>query len=201
MLSFFVTIFALPNWIIMSIQELKNKNVVLYILNKAPEKTVDRLKLIKLIWLADRWHLNQYGRKITKADYYALPFGPVASQVLDLLKRNEDCIKKIGNNQVALAQADEKYLSQTDRDILNKVWDEMNKLGQLELVDFSHNFPEWKRYETYLKDSSMPNSYRMVEEDFFEKNDFMNVVDDETRESSKEEYLRSKHFNSYLANL
>ncbi len=198
MLSIFVTIFAVPNWIIMSLQELKNKNVVLYLLNKAPEKTVDRLKLVKLIWLADRWHLNQYGRKITKADYYAMPFGPVASQILDLLNKNEDSIKRFGNNQVALAQADEKYLSATDREILTKVWDGLNSSNQLDLVDFSHQFPEWKRYESYLKNQFMPNSYEMVEEDFFEKNDFMNMVDDETRETSKEEYLRSKHFNSFF---
>lgn len=182
----------------MNLQELKNKNVVLYLLNKAPERTIDRLKLIKLLWMADRWHLNEYGRKITKSTYSAMPYGPVASQVLDLLNLNENSIRRMGNNQIALEDPDTKFLSRTDQEILDKVWEGLKDSHQLDLVDFSHQFPEWKRYESYLNDDSMPNSYPIVEEDFFERNGFKNVVEDDVRESSKEEYLLAKYLQSAL---
>ncbi|MBB1644953.1 Panacea domain-containing protein [Sphingobacterium sp. UME9] len=185
----------------MNLTELKNTNVTLYLLNKAPECTIDRLKLIKLIWLADRLHLNKYGRQITKSAYSAMPRGPVASKVLDLLNSDIDSIKRIGNNQIAMLKADEKYLSVTDKEIIDFVWDKLKDSHQLDLVDFSHQFPEWKRFESYLADSNMPNSYAIVEEDFFEKNDFANIVSDDIRESSKEEFLiRKSIYSSFQIN-
>lgn len=182
----------------MSLQEQKNKNVILYFLNKSPEKSLDRLKLMKLLWLSDRYHLNKYGRKITKSEYFAMPRGPVASEILDLLNKNEDSIKRLGNNQIAIQETDTKFLSKTDMLIMDEVWNYFKDAHQFDLVNSSHEFPEWKRFENYLQDPNMPNSYVIVEEDFFEKNDFLNAVCDEIRESSKQEYLYNKSLTSAL---
>ena len=182
----------------MDLTQLKNKNIILYLINKSPENSLDRLKLVKLLWLADRFHLNKYGRKITKSDYCAMPRGPVASKILDLLNISEDSIKRFGNNQIAIEKADERFLSTTDKEILDIVWTNLKDSHQLDLVDFSHKFPEWKRFEEYIKDPSMPDSYPIVEEDFFEKNDFFNAVSDDIRESSKKEFLTNKSFQKAL---
>jgi len=45
--------------------------------------SIDLLKLVKLIFYADREHLVRYGRPITGGIYRALPLGPVAVNVLD----------------------------------------------------------------------------------------------------------------------
>ena len=37
------------------------------------------MKAIKLVWMADRLHLREYGRPITNDDYVAMKFGPVGS--------------------------------------------------------------------------------------------------------------------------
>lgn len=176
----------------MTLSQLKNKNVVLYILSKSPERSMNRLKLVKLIWLADRLHINKYGRKITKTSYVAMPHGPVASEILDLLKSDSDAIKPLGTNNVALENPDLKYLSSTDIESLDYIYDSLKDNDRFELRDFSHLFPEWKRFEDLLNDKSLPNSYPMIEEDFFIENEYMNLVPSEIRESSRSEYTTKK---------
>ena len=43
-------------------------------------------KICKLLFLADKYHLVRYGRPITGDVYCALPYGPVPSEALDILK-------------------------------------------------------------------------------------------------------------------
>ena len=50
--------------------------------------TINKMKSIKLIWLADRLHLRKYGRSITGDEYFALPNGPVPSATRDVLECN-----------------------------------------------------------------------------------------------------------------
>src|ERR1700739_3442083 len=49
----------------------------------------DHYQAVKFFYLADKEHLNRYGRPITYEKYCALPYGPVASNVLDLLRGNK----------------------------------------------------------------------------------------------------------------
>jgi uncharacterized phage-associated protein len=46
---------------------------------------LDKYKIGKLLFLADKYHLVQYGRPIIGDCYYALKYGPVPSHALDLL--------------------------------------------------------------------------------------------------------------------
>lgn len=46
---------------------------------------LDKYKICKLLFLADKYHLVKYGRPIIGDRYFALPYGPVPSEVLDLL--------------------------------------------------------------------------------------------------------------------
>ncbi len=66
--------------------------VLHYILKKLGK--ADKLKLIKLIFLADKYHLLKYGRTITEDDYYAMELGPVASIVKDILSFNDFTLSK-----------------------------------------------------------------------------------------------------------
>lgn len=182
----------------MNLQELKNKNVVLYLLSKSPNKTIDRIKLIKLIWLADRFHLNKYGRKITKSSYVAMPHGPVASEILNFLNRENGVVKRVYNNQIALVEPEDKYLSKSDKEVLDTIWDQLKDHAPMLLRDFSHNFPEWTRFEEFLNDHTMQNSFPMIEEDFFEDNKFFNAVSPDVKSSSIAEYHSKKSFLNSL---
>jgi len=57
--------------------------LLLYLAHKRPG--ADKYQAVKFFYLADREHLRRFGRPITFDNYYALWYGPVASNALDLL--------------------------------------------------------------------------------------------------------------------
>jgi uncharacterized phage-associated protein len=56
----------------------------------------DKYQAVKFFYLADREHLNRFGRPITQEAYYALPFGPVASNAMDLIERDRIPMRELG---------------------------------------------------------------------------------------------------------
>ncbi len=58
---------------------------VLYILNKAG-KPLDTHKISKILYFADREHLAKYGTTITDDSYIAMKYGPVPSNIYDIIK-------------------------------------------------------------------------------------------------------------------
>jgi uncharacterized phage-associated protein len=69
--------------------EEKAVAAVLYLIAKNIE-ALDKYKLAKLLFLADKFHLVRYGRPITGDEYCALPYGPVPSATLNILNREEN---------------------------------------------------------------------------------------------------------------
>ena len=57
---------------------------ILYIAKNSSEPTFHRIA--KLLYFADRLHLERYGRFICGDDYVAMKHGPVPSEVYDILK-------------------------------------------------------------------------------------------------------------------
>lgn len=62
----------------------KTINAVLYVAHKLKRK--DMHKIFKVLYFADREHLATYGRPITGDVYYAMPDGPVPTNLYDILK-------------------------------------------------------------------------------------------------------------------
>lgn len=175
----------------MNIQQKKIENIILYFANRANNNTIDRLKLMKLIWLSDRLHLNKYGRLIIKDRYKALPNGPIASTALDMSNYSLPEVYDVdGYNIKAKTNCQEDYFSKTDLKVMNYIWEKYGDMDTFELRDFSHLFPEWLRYEKELKAKTFPNSYDIVIQDFFETptsdnidfSDFYNAEDSELSE-------------------
>ncbi|MEA3121246.1 MAG: hypothetical protein QOH33_792 [Paraburkholderia sp.] len=57
--------------------------LLLYLAHTRPG--ADKYQAVKFLYLADREHFQRYGRPITFDNYYAMWYGPVASNALDLL--------------------------------------------------------------------------------------------------------------------
>lgn len=56
-------------------------------------RNVSQYDLVKTLFLADRAHLNEWGRPVTYDNYCAMLHGPVPSLAYDLLKGNEKALR------------------------------------------------------------------------------------------------------------
>lgn len=120
--------------------------------------TMSHLKLIKLLYLADRAAMNSYGAPISGDSYYSLRNGPILSRTLNLMagviesepQGWETWISDKAEHQVSLRQdfnfGDLDYLSPADIDILDNVWQEFGAMNRWQLVEYTHssNCAEWE---------------------------------------------------------
>lgn len=76
----------------------KVTEAILLVLACAEERKVDvsQYDIVKTIFLADKRHLNRFGRPITFDNYFAMRHGPVPSMVYDLLKGTQAVADKHG---------------------------------------------------------------------------------------------------------
>jgi uncharacterized phage-associated protein len=126
------------------------------------------LKLIKLLYLADRQALLQWGRPITTDRYFSMDRGPVLSRILELASDGQDpsapCIwaRHIGapeNFEVRLqAAAGTDELSEAELALLDEVFAEHGSKSRWELVDLTHKLPERKDPEG----GAVPITYRDI---------------------------------------
>lgn len=155
--------------------ELKTAQASAYLLYKAGG-TMEHLKLMKLLYLADRLSWKEYDKSITGDDYYSLPYGPVLSKTLNLihgetlpqLSRNatiwDNCIKDNANYCVSLAKENDEYfwgcLSLNDEKILNRVFADFGYFKTFELVEYTYNkkhVPEWQDPKDSSKKIKLPD--------------------------------------------
>lgn len=125
-------------------------------------------KLMKLLYLADKWHLNQYGRLISGDRYFAAPYGPIPSVTLAVLENKNRYVKqavKIGavespadlkrirdffvveEDSISNGANDCPYegrLSSSDRMAIDHVLDEFGRLNEQQIVDYTHSLGEYK---------------------------------------------------------
>ena len=185
----------------MSVIEKKILNSIIFFASKSQSGTINRLKLMKLLWLADRIHLNKFGRLILRDNYNALPHGPVPSKTMDVSKQTvENAFDVKDYHIVVKGDFDSKYFSKSDIDVMEQVWEKYGKMNQYELRDFSHKFPEWMRYEKELNSKYLPNSYPIIIDDFFSSpsNDVDYQYNSEESDKSK---LNFHSYTSILSNL
>ena len=132
------------------------------------------LKLMKLMYLADREAMREYGFPMTGDHFVSMPHGPVLSNTLshinDEAKSSPDggwdtWISDKENYQVALVrEANEEtldYLSRADLKVLEGIWAKFGKMTKYQIRDYTHdakNCPEWKD----PKGSSCPIHYTTV---------------------------------------
>lgn len=167
---------------------------------------IGKLNALKLIWLADRVHLRKYGRPIFNDNYLAMPYGPVASSVKDIAEASDFMAdverdyseKYLDRSNVIVkskADIDDSVFSETDLHVLNFVY---KKFGKIDLVRFSHEFPEWKKHEDNLKVTSRESMSYL---DFFENPEKPIAADVFNEQSSDLDDARQIFEESYkLAN-
>lgn len=112
------------------------------------------MKLLKLLYLADRKALLELGRPITFDRYVSMKHGPVLSQTYDLIVAEEapgersywrEHIAGPRDYTVRLnGEAPRGALSRAQEQVLDDVFAEFGAMDRWELVDFTHGLPEWQ---------------------------------------------------------
>lgn len=120
-------------------------------------KTMPHLKLLKLLYLADRKSMELHGFPISGDCIVAMPHGPVLSMTLNLIDGDvESCengweswVSDKANHEVSLKRAvssdalDE--LSMAGKSALEAVWNTFGHMDKWEIRDYTHNHcPEWQ---------------------------------------------------------
>lgn len=167
---------------------MKKKNIdirkIIQMLNYLAVKqggdAMNKMKAYKLVWLADRYHVRQYGRLISNDTYYALPKGPIPTEVKHILDEEktlsekdkaivDESLKIIDlNNYCSILKPNLKVFSASDKEALDKIWSAFGEMSPFELSEFSHKFPEWKRFEAEINDEGKKNSFKVKTSDFFQ---------------------------------
>lgn len=132
---------------------------------------INYMKLIKLLYLADRQMLLDHGTMVTGDRHVAMKFGPVLSQVLNLI--NEGARDEAHTPWFDFFGAPEKYdvqlkpgaptendeLSRYEVKLLESIDDKYGSMDRWALVDYLHkNLPEW----TDPGETSTPISPEMI---------------------------------------
>jgi uncharacterized phage-associated protein len=127
---------------------------------------MDKLKIVKIIYFADKRHLIFGGRTITGDNYMAMKLGPVGSMVLDVLDKNVKYIQPEqlqyinqyiqqgkGKNNYKCTENKMEYdqLSESDKKTLTKIGKKFNVMDGRALVELTHKYPEWTKFEEILQ--------------------------------------------------
>lgn len=133
--------------------ERKAAHVATAFVLKEPGRTMDKLKLTKLIYLAERESLKQRGFPMIYDIPCSMPHGPVMSTTLNHTNydpRSEEwaaCLKKPKGNTIRLLDGvgidGLRRLSQHDTEIIDSVWNSFGHYSAIALRSFTHGLAEY----------------------------------------------------------
>jgi len=186
---------------------------IYYILKKIGE--ADKIKIIKLIYLADKYHLIHYGRTITNDDYYAMEYGPVGTTLKDILSIEQNNIPVMEEERrylnISVMEEERRYfnslieragqhsfrvvndrdvpldmLSESDREALDFVINNFGRMSTWELVDYTHRYPEWSQYKS-LFESNLTRRKRIRTDELLStiENDPLAMPEEHIKESER----------------
>jgi uncharacterized phage-associated protein len=150
--------------------ERKVAQMAAYLISKEGER-MSHLKLMKLLYLADREAMGQFGVPLSGDRIVSMPHGPVLSMTLNLMDGDtesaengwEAWISDKENHELSVvrpvARVELNELSAADVDVLDTVWAKFGHMTKYQIRDYTHTHcPEWKDPHG----SSMPIDYEDV---------------------------------------
>ena len=140
---------------------LKTLQAVSVILRAHPVHVMSRLRLIKLLYIADRESLRETGAPITGDRVVAMQHGPVLSETYDLIKGEHiragewtEHFENIGYNVRLISDPGTARLSRYEIEKLNDVTRQFEHQWDWAVAEETHSFEEWRRNDP--GDSSKP---------------------------------------------
>ena len=116
--------------------------------------SLEKLKLIKLIYLADRRFFELYGEPILWDEYYSLPQGPICSSALNCIDKNiaselsDAFFSAADNRNIQIEEHIEigcfDHLCEAEINVADSVWQEHGAKTASQLRNYTHsNCPEY----------------------------------------------------------
>lgn len=109
------------------------------------------IKLLKLLYIADREAFSEWGIPISNDNYVSMDNGPVLSQTYNLIKDggrfwSEYISAPFRDYEVELSRSIQKKrkLSLAEEDLLRSVFEKYGRENRWKIVDLMHTLPEWK---------------------------------------------------------
>jgi uncharacterized phage-associated protein len=123
------------------------------VLLKLHGKPMKYLGLLKMLYIADRIALDRMEQPITGDHYISMDYGPVLSDVYDLIKgksvddalplwdqfispRNEHCVS-------LSADPGNDELCEEEEEIIREVYQAFGHLDPFHVTEWTHDLPEW----------------------------------------------------------
>ena len=127
------------------------------------------MKLVKLLYLADRESLLRWGRPLSTDVHVSMDHGPVLSQTLDLIYEDPSnvqgqvwskYISAPANYEVQLVSTEfpTDELSKAEKKLIASVFERFGKLSRWQIRDYVHELPEW----VDPNGSAIPISYASI---------------------------------------
>ena len=116
------------------------------------------MKLIKLLYLMDREALLRWARSVTNDEYYSMKFGPVLSEVHDLITEQPSPeqptfwsrhISDPTHYEIELTkEPGDDELSEAEEDLIQEIHSQYGRYAPFDLVKLLHQvLPEWKEVQ------------------------------------------------------
>lgn len=138
--------------------EQKVAQMAAFFLNQTSEKRMSHLKLMKLLYLAERESIRESGFPMSEDKYVSMPHGPVLSMTLDLMNGNvesqsngwEFWVSDKEDHEISLRKLfnsleDLDELSRSELELLQRIWDQFGSMNKWQIRDWTHDYcTEWK---------------------------------------------------------
>lgn len=138
----------------MRFNEIKATQAAAHLIKRRGQGYMSYMKLIKLLYFADREALLRWGSPITADAFYSMDRGPVLSRVHDLVTEGasptephfwEQHLQPHGDHEVRMiADPSNGELSEAEEELLDEVFARFGNLSRWAIVDEAHKLPEWE---------------------------------------------------------
>jgi uncharacterized phage-associated protein len=164
---------------------LKGTAMLRYLLNNVGG-ACNYMAILKLAFFADRYHIRNHARPISMDTYYAFPFGPSGSSLMDIVKMPDFVlggntgIKPVGKYLIELDKSDNdlSLFSKSDIKAMNFSLEHFTTFihkGDFILSEISHAYPEWNQYKKQFE-SKTTKREPIYYEDFLKNGTPLNPV-------------------------
>lgn len=128
---------------------------------KHASKADNYMRLLKLLYIADRESIKETGAPITGDRFVAMDRGPTLSGLLDLVKQRSfssaewDMYIERDAYEIRLIQdPGNSHLCRYEVDKLSEIWERYRNCSEWDVAQETETFPEWKK--NYHESTSTP---------------------------------------------